>query len=156
MKQLWEFGFFVRSLLSKMKHGELSRAPLRPLRIEWEGNTAECDWMARPADPGDESLPRDMRERQASLQALMDAIAVRDVLFLALPSVRKAVFRAYRESAREPPDLIIMGSVTREEKPTQRVPSVVMRAKLYGFRFSLEDGILEPLNHRGRVLEFMT
>ena len=145
MKGLWELGHFLRTVRARMKHGELSRGPLRLLRVEWVGKTGECDWMARPPDIWDADLPSDIRERHASLQALKDAMAMRDLFFFALPDVRKAVFRTYRESPREPPELIIVGALTRDAPAPERVASVAMRAKLYGFRFVLDDGVLEPL-----------
>jgi hypothetical protein len=35
----------------------------------------------------------------------------------------------------------------------RRVSSVAMRAKLCGFHFSLEDGVLKPLRPRSAVLD---
>jgi len=145
MKPLWEAGDFLRRVRARMRFGKLSRAPLRLLRLEVRGEAAECEWLARPADIWAATLPRPVRERDASLQALQDAIAVREMLFDTLSEVRTADLRAFRQSAREPPELIIIGSATREEPSVSRVASPAMRAKLYGFRFRLDDGILEPL-----------
>jgi hypothetical protein len=154
MKQLWEFGYAVRKLQARMKFGELSRAPLRFSHIEWKFGGAECHWIAREPDPWDVDLPEDLRVSQASLQALKDAIVVRELLFLALPGVQRAKLCAYRVSPREPCDLIITGDVTREqEEPIAKVASVIMRAKLFGFRFLMEDGVLEPLRSGDRLLE---
>ncbi|MGA8368476.1 MAG: hypothetical protein ACLQMT_13465 [Candidatus Acidiferrales bacterium] len=144
MKQLWELGYFLRSVRAKMRHGEFSRAPLRLLRLEWHGETAECDWVARPPDVWDATLPERVRDRAASSQALLDAMALREMLFGALPDVHCAELRAFRQSAREPPEPIIIGTVTREIPPMLRVTSPVMRAKLYGFHFLLDDGVLKP------------
>ena len=47
MKDLWEVGEFVRKIRARMRFGELSRAPLRLLRLELRGDTAQCDWLAR-------------------------------------------------------------------------------------------------------------
>ena len=90
-----------------MKYGELSRSPLRLLRVQWTGENAECDWMARPPDTWDASLPKAVRQQHASVQALKDGMTLREVLFSALPGVPNAVLRAFRQSAREPPRLII-------------------------------------------------
>jgi len=62
-------------------------APLRLLRLELYGETVECDWVARPADPWDMDLAPSVSERHASAQALDDAIAIRELLFRLLPDV---------------------------------------------------------------------
>ncbi len=158
MKQLWEFGNFVRGVRARMRFGELSRTPLRLLRLQLQDEKAECDWVARPADPWDSALERIVRDRQASSQALHDAIRIREMLFDALPEVRNAELRAYRQSAREPPHLIISGMVTREigTGNPKKVTSLAMQAKLYGFKFWLDDGVLVPLESVEHRLEFAT
>ncbi|HTZ75290.1 MAG TPA: hypothetical protein VMB47_15310 [Candidatus Aquilonibacter sp.] len=153
MKQLWEFGYAVRALHARLKHGELSRSPLRFLKFEWKIQTAECHWVARLADQWDVDLPPDIRERHASLQALGDAIVVRRILFEVLPAIESATLRVYRVSAREPCELIISGEVSREKEPGPNVASVAMRAKLLGFQFSMDDGVLEALQGGERSLE---
>jgi hypothetical protein len=152
MKELWEVGYFLRALRAKLKFGELSRAPLRLLRFNLEGQTAECDWLARPADMWDETLPRQVRERHTSMQALHDAIAIRELTFALLPDVRTADLRVFRQSAREPPLLIIAGTTARQEPEVTKVTSPVMRAKLYGFRFWLDDGVLVSLQPEERAV----
>jgi hypothetical protein len=158
MKQLWQVGNFVRGLRLRMRFGELSRAPLTVLRVELRGNEAECDWVARSLDPWDAAMPRMMQEQQSSMQALRDAIGMREMLFLAIPDANSAELRAFRQSAREPPRLIIRGSVTREAPAAnvKRVTSLVMRAKLFGFKFWMDDGILAPLETLDRRLGFGT
>lgn len=146
MKPLWEIADFVRGLRREMRFGELSRAPLRLLRVELRGQEAECDWMARPPDVWDAGLQQPIRDHNESLQALADAIAVRDLLFDALPHLDMAVLRAFRPSAaREPPELIIAGSVHRDDPEVYERASLVMRAKLSGFRFCLDGLRLEPM-----------
>ena len=147
MKQLWEFGNFVRGLRSWMRFGKLSRAPLTLLRLELRGDKVACDWLARPPDPWDAALPRLLQDQQSSLQALRDAIGIREMLFCAVLDASSAELRAYRQSAREPPHLIISGTVTREG-PTvniKKVASIAMRAKFYGFKFWMDNGVLAPL-----------
>jgi hypothetical protein len=155
MKQLWELGYFLRSVRAKMRYGEYSRAPLRLLRFEWRGETAECDWMARASDEWDVDLPRKERERIVSLQALRDAIALRDILFSALSDVREAELRSFRQSAREPPELILFGTVMRESPTMEKVTSPVMRAKLCGFQFHLVEEVLRPLEIERENLRLM-
>jgi hypothetical protein len=135
-----------------MRYGELSRSGLKLLRVEWRDDTAACDWIARPPDPWDFDLRVDVRERTESLQALLDAIALRKALFSALPGIRSASLRGYRRyAADELPCLIIVGAVERDNEPPIRVPSLVMRAKLCGLHFSLHDGVLEALDHQERA-----
>ncbi len=153
MKQLWEFGYAIRALQARMRFGELSRAPLRFSRLEWKFGGAECHWIARQEDPWDTDLPADIRVSQESLQALKDAIVIREILFLALPEVHRAKLRAYRVSPREPCELIIAGDVTREREAIPKSASVVMRAKLLGFHFSMGDGVLEALPGDDQLIE---
>jgi hypothetical protein len=153
MKQLREAGKFVRRLRGRMRFGELSRAPLRLLRLQIREETAECDWMARPPDEWDSELPSDIGERNASLQAILDSMAVRELVFANLPEICGAELRVFRRRGREPPELIITGEVTRDSPAILRVTSPVMRAKLFGFRFCLNDGLLVSLQTEECILE---
>jgi hypothetical protein len=152
--QLYGIGYFVRTLGIQLRFGQLSRAPLRLLRLELRGDVAECDWMARPADLWDGDLPHSVGDRHASEQALEDAVAVRDLIFRALPGVDSAVLRVYRESAGTGPELIIAGMVAREQSAARSIRSLAMRAKLCGLRFWLEDGILEALRSEECAMSF--
>jgi hypothetical protein len=145
MRLLWEIADFGRAMHRQMRFGELSRAPLRLLRLEWRGDGAECDWLARPADEWDQDLPRQVSDGNASEQALRDAIAMRELLFDALPGVDTASLRVFRQSADGARDLIITGTVTRGEEVPRNVPSTVMRAKLLGFQFWFQNGFLEAM-----------
>ena len=142
MRQLWEAADFVRNLRRRLRFGDLSRAPLKLLRLELRGEEAECEWLARPADPWDSDLPPGVGERHASLQALEDCLAVRRLLFSAMPSISKAVFRVYRGAQTDRVELIVTGTVTREDQAAANVCSLAMRAQLCGLRFWLADGIL--------------
>jgi len=146
MKPFWEIADFVRGLRREMRFGELSRAPLELLRLELRDKTLGCDWMARPADIWDVDLRQPVRERNESLQALADAIAVRDLAFDTLPDLQMAVLRTFRPSAAlEPPELIIAGSIHRDDPEVYERASLVMRAKLSGFHFCLEGERLGPI-----------
>ncbi len=148
MRQLWEVADFVRAARRRLRFGEFSRAPLRLQRFELRNDnvqTVECDWIARPADAWDSSLQQQVRRERESLQGLADAIAVRNLIFEAFPAIESAVLRGFRQPARKPPELIVLGTVSREIPALHRVSSLVMRAKLYGFCFCFEDGILRPL-----------
>ena len=154
--QLWEAADFVRRIHTQFRFGKLSRAPLRLLRFEVRGELVECEWMVRPMDPWDETLPKDMGLRNQTLQALQDALALRELLFEVLPAAQAAKFRAYRQAAGGSTELVITGNSSRKDKSPLRVASIAMRAKLCGLHFSLDDGVLEPLSAKGRKLEFAT
>jgi hypothetical protein len=147
MRALWELGYFVRAMRREMRFGELSRAPLRLLSLEWRSDSIKCEWMARPADVWDADLSRSIRERTVTEQALKDAIAIRDLLFSVLPGITSANLRVYREG--EPPELVIAGSVTRDSPALSGIRSLAMRVKLCGLHFHLENGKLEPLLREG-------
>jgi hypothetical protein len=142
MNPLYEFGEFVRRLRAQLRFGRLSRAPLQLLRLELRGEVVECDWVARSEDAWDADAPRSVGERNASVQALEDAMAVRNLLFSILPGISSSVFRVYRQAANEPLELIIAGTVSREEQAPLKIASQAMRAKLIGFRFGMHDGVL--------------
>jgi hypothetical protein len=156
MRQLWEVTDFVRSMRRQMRFGEISRSPLRLLRVELRNDTLECDWITRPPDVWDSSLRRPERDRNESQQALVDAIAVRNLVFDALPKIDCAVLRGFRQPAREPPEMIVLGTVSRETPNVQRVSSLAMRAKLYGFCFNMEDGVLRPMQMGDRSEELIS
>lgn len=152
--QLYGIGYFIRTLGVQLRFGHLSRAPLKLLRLELRGDAAECDWAARPADPWDSDLPRLVGDRHTSAQALEDAIAVRELIFGALPGINSAALRVYRGSANTGPELIIEGAVAREQSAARSIRSLAMRAKLCGLRFWLEDGILEALRTEECAVSF--
>ena len=81
MKQLWEAADFIRNVHRRLRFGDLSRAPLKLLRLEVRGEEAECEWMARPADPWDADLQPGVGEQHASSQALEDGLAIRKLIF---------------------------------------------------------------------------
>jgi hypothetical protein len=112
------------------------------LRFQLKESVAECDWLARAPDPWDIDLRPGIGQRHASLQALRDAVDIRRLLFHTLPDVDTAYLRIYRETLTQTKELIIAGNVHRDTVSFRRVHSVAMRAKLLGFRFSLEDDIL--------------
>ena len=94
--------------------------------------------------PGTRACEPDIGQRHASLQALKDAVDVRFLLFEMLPDVDAAYLRIYRETSARARELIIAGHVHRNAASFRSVHSIAMRAKLLGFRFSLESDILCP------------
>lgn len=143
-----DVGFFLRALRVQMRFGELTRASLRLIRFEMNENEVRCDWIARPADPWDADLRPEIGRRHASLQAIRDAVDVRQLLFEILPDINRVHVRVYRESASRGREVIISGQVHRNTPSFRTIRSLPMRAKLLGFRFSLEDEIL-----CGKILE---
>ena len=139
VRQMFDISNFIRSLRIQARFARLSRAPLRLLRLELRGDAAECDWVARPPDQWDADLAEEVRERNFSLQALEDAMTVRELLFFTVPELSSAVLRVFRPGAQGRSELLITGTVSREEQLPPNVSSLTMRAKLSGFRFRLAD-----------------
>lgn len=144
-EQLCNVSHFLRGLSVRMRFGELSRAPLRLLRLNILGEIVKCDWLARSPDPWDSDLSKRIQERHSSLQTLRDAIDVRALLFDTLPHVETADFRVYRESASYTREMIITGCAQRNDNSSRCVHSLVMRAKVLGFRFHLQEDTLRRI-----------
>ena len=153
MEKLWSVSTFLRKLKSQLRSGDLSRAPLKLLRFQIQESKAECDWIARPPNAWDADIAATIRERNQTLQALRDALAIRQLLFRAIPEIQSARFRVYQHSTGASRDLIITGMVAREDEPSPRISSLVMRAKLCGLHFSLHEGVLVPFQVERRELQ---
>ena len=144
MKWIWDTSQFVRSVRCRMRFGELSRAPLKLLRLELRESDAHCEWLLRRNDAWDRDLPKQLQEGNQAEQGLRDAIRLREFLFALLPEVKRATVEGYREH-QGGLELTISGILHRSDKVAPKIVSLGMRAKLYGFRFCLEDGVLQPL-----------
>ena len=155
MKAVYEAAEFMWKLRMRMRFGELSRAPLQLLRFEMAAENATCEWLSRDPDSWDKDIAPAIRERNSTLQALLDAIALRQMLFSSIPEIREAKFRVYRQLDSQTRDLIITGLVSKDDSPPQ-VGSLVMRAKLYGLHFSIQEGVLAPLRAGVESLQFAT
>jgi hypothetical protein len=145
MNELLDAMEFLGKARRRMRFGTFSRAPLKLLRVEWKKDLIECDWLMRPADPWDKFLPQALVETHQTLQAPRDALNLRDIVFKAFPKVTKADLRMFRIDGDQGYELMMTGTVTRSNEVLQRIPSVAMRAKLCGFRFTLAEGVLESL-----------
>ena len=143
---------FLRGMRIRLRHGELTRAPLKLLRLNIVGEIVKCDWLARPSDEWDRDLAPDLRDRHASLQALKDAINVRALLFETMPDVDTADLRVYRETANFQREMIITGCVQRNDHSSRSIHSLAMRAKILGFRFQLENDILITIHSEDQNL----
>jgi hypothetical protein len=146
---------FARKFRMRARFGDLSRAPLTLLRVELRGDYAECDWIARPIDQWDADLKPNVGKRNASTQALRDALRVRDFMFWSFPDLHMASVRVYRRSTGGPLGLIIAGTIKRHDQVPAGVRSLPMRGKLLGLQFSLEDGILSNMQTEESVVEEM-
>jgi hypothetical protein len=113
--------------------------------LQWEDEVVQCDWLARSPDVWDLDLSEQVRDSNASAQALEDALAVRALLLSALPEVQNADLRVFRNCRDGKSELIIVGRVSRDTGPNGEVVSLAMRAKLSGLQFWLEDGVLKAL-----------
>ena len=102
IKQLCDLHNALTGFRVQLRFGRLSRAPLRLLRLEWNSGHIECDWVARAQDEWDKDLPRPLSDTNVSLQALEDAIDVRELLFYTIPDISSATLRVYRQSGEEP------------------------------------------------------
>ena len=142
LKQLGNTCQFLRGLRTQMRFGELSRAPLRIVRLQMIDEFVECDWLARSRDPWDAQLSRKVQQRHASLQTLRDAIDVRALFFDSLPEVDTAHFRVFRDSPEEGREMILTGRTERGDGAFHNIHSLVMRAKFLGFIFRFEDDCL--------------
>lgn len=153
VKQLFKASQFLHGLRLEMRFGELSRAPLRLVRLHMLDTTVECDWLARSPDPWDADLSRSVQQRHASLQALRDAIDVRTLLFELMPEMESVFLRVYRKSSDDERELIIEGFAQRNDHAARDVHSLVMRAKILGFRFDLEGNALRGIPASGATVQ---
>ena len=132
----------LHHIRTRMRQGKYSRAPLRLLRFELKQTSAECEWLARANDAWDVDVPARVREQNHTLQALQDALDLREALFSSIREIETARIRVYREMKSSSPELIITGFMSRQDEPPPRLSSLVMRAKLAGLHFTVEDGFL--------------
>lgn len=152
MRQLWGIIDFIRAMRTRLRYGELSRAPLKLIRLQWENEVVQCDWLARSPDVWDSDLGQRVRDSHASAQALEDALGVRDLLLSAFPEIRSADLRVLRKCRGGKAELIIAGRVSRDTQPNAEVASLAMRAKLSGLQFQLEDGAFKALEEEVVVM----
>jgi hypothetical protein len=152
VKQIFKASQFLRGLRVQMRFGELSRAPLRLVRLQILDTAAECEWLTRSPDPWDADLSRSIQQRHASLQTLRDAIDVRALLFDLMPEMETVHFRVYRKSSNYERELIIEGRTQRNDHAARNVHSLVMRAKILGFRFNLEGNALSTIPATGTTV----
>ena len=140
MKELLLASDFLGRVRRKLRFGALSREPLLLLRFQWKGDSVECDWLMRPADPWDKDLPAHLAKEHQTLQALRDALSLREAIFKSFPAVINAELLMFRADSEHRLELMMTGKVNRHSDAFERVASVAMRAKLCGFNFTLDAG----------------
>lgn len=145
MSQLQAAADFLNKVRRKMRVGDYSREPLTLLRVEWKGDLVECDWLMRALDTWDKDLPSHLAKENQTLQALRDALNLRELVFKAFPAVVNAKLRMFRASEDHQLELVMSGSINRCNDVLEHVTSVAMRAKLCGFHFTLAEGALKKL-----------
>lgn len=145
MRMLIDLARFLRRAKRQLRSGDLSREPLQLLRVEWKGDVVECDWLMRPVDPWDKFLPPRLAIENQTLQSLRDALKLRAIILHSFPAVSHAHLRMFRSDENHQLELVVSGSVNRWDEEFYRVPSVMMRAKMCGFRFTVAEGTLRGL-----------
>ncbi len=140
MKELLDAADFLGKARRRLRFGSYSREPLTLLRFEWRGDSVECDWLMRPADQWDKDLPPHLARENQTLQALRDALTLREVVFKSFPAVVNATLRMFRADSNHRLELVMTGNVNRSNEAFERVASLAMRARLCGFQFNLEEG----------------
>lgn len=143
---LHEVSLFLKRFRRKLRTGEHSRLPLQLIRFHLAHGTIWCDWVARDPDPWDSTLPERIGQRHASLQAIKDAIKARSLIFDSVQESDCAKVRVYRRTADNSFETIISGNLRRHGGEFRHLHSLVMRAKLLGFQFKMEDEVLCPLS----------
>ncbi len=151
-EQVCNVSQFLCRFRVQLRYGELTRAPLKLLRLAVLEDGLECDWLARPQDPWDSDLPPRTGLRHASLQTLRDAIDVRSLVFRSFSTLETAQFRIYRDTPDQKREMIVTGHVQRNDHSSRRLHSLSMRARVLGFRFHLEDDILFEFPKGGGTL----
>jgi hypothetical protein len=145
LKELTFFTDFLATARRRLRFSDLSRETLQVVRIEWRGDLVECDWLMRPGDQWDSHLSVHVAETNQTLQALRDALTVRETVFETFSAVSRAELRMYRPKPDYQCELMLSGSVSRMEEDSKRVASIAMRARLCGFHFILSEGVLQPM-----------
>lgn len=153
VKQLWKASQFLRGVRIQMRFGELSRAPLRLVRMQMIDTVVECDWLVRQPDPWDVDLSRNVQQRHATLQTLRDAIDVRALLFDFMPEMETVHLRAYQQTSNHERELIIEGYAQRNDHAARGVHSLAMRAKILGFRFDIDGNALRSIPVCGATVQ---
>lgn len=141
---------FLERIRKDLRFGEYSREDLKLLRIQWTSGKVECDWLMRRPDAWDRDIPAHAAKENQTLQALRDALDLRNAIFRSFPDANTAELRMFDCGQTGEFELVMSGSLTRENEIYHRIPSVAMRARLCGFQFTLAEGVLERRSQSGQ------
>src|SRR6202012_3624189 len=86
-EKLCDLRCFLLRTHMHLRFGQLSRAPLKLIRLEISPEGIDCEYLARASDPWDVGLPERIVQRHFSLQVLRDAIDVRALIFRAMRDI---------------------------------------------------------------------
>ena len=140
MKELLDAADFLSRARRRLRFRSLIAGTAHAVAVRVERRLVECDWLMRPADPWDKDLPAHLARENQTLQALRDALTLREVVFKSFPAVVNATLRMFRADSDHRLELVMTGNVNRSNEAFERVASVAMRARLCGFHFNLEEG----------------
>ena len=121
MKELLHGADFLGRVRRRLRYGALSLEPLLLLRFEWRRDSMECDWMMRPPDRWDKDLPAHVAKDNDTLQALRDALTLRELIFESFPAVNNAELRMFRADAEHRLELVMTGRVNPDSDAFERV-----------------------------------
>ena len=142
MQKLWDAADFVRKFRMRLRFGDLSRANLKLLRLELTGGAAECDWIARAADPWDETWRTLWPIETLQFRPWRIRWRCANCCFTRCLVFPRRVCRFTAQTPGADTELIIEGVVSRDEPPDRKIRSLAMRARLCGLHFWLDDGVL--------------
>ena len=146
MNELLDIAEFLARTRRKLRSGEFSRQPFKLLRLEWKESEVYCDWLMRAPDAWDAFVSKSIADQHVSIQALRDALSLREIVFRSFPRIECANLRMFRSTDDGSLELMMTGTVKRSDEILPRVPSIAMRARLCGFRFTLAQGVLKSLH----------
>lgn len=145
MNDLLDITEFLGRTRRKLRHGEFSRQPFKLLRLEWKESEVDCDWLMRAPDAWDAFVSKSISDQHVSIQALRDALTLREIVFRSFPRIECANLRMFCSAEDGSLELMMTGTMKRSDEILPRVPSIAMRARLCGFRFTLAEGVLKSL-----------
>lgn len=145
MNELFDITEFLGRTRRKLRFGEFSRAPFKLLRLEWKESEVDCDSLMRAPDAWDAFVSKSVSDQHVSIQALKDALLLRELVFRSFSGTECANLRMFRSTPGGCLELMMTGTVKRSDEILPRVPSIAMRARLCGFRFTLVQGVLKSL-----------
>lgn len=152
MKLLYLASRFLESVRIRMQRRWLPRRPLDILRVEAFPSMAfvSCDLLVRGPAAWNPTYSSGAWARLQSQQTLLDALALRRLIFRSFPNARTAQLRIFRTAPSGTHELVLIGNVQRDDGDLSKGATPAIQAKMYGFSFVLSDGAL-----RDMTMEFL-